>query len=235
MKTKKIILLIVLVLGLLGLFIMASFKTPNACEYANSNLEYIKDQTETAISAPELPIAKYHAYKAISGIEKTRSNFEACGCKEAITSLDNVMSNLKEATKADSDSRSKKALQKALKNTLIGIKELEAFGLAAGEAYGDNMLVLNTRAVLDAQGGVLLPEGKLLEQKVHNGLKNFETSIDKVVRELECKEARKFIKKTYDNAHIQLLNTNLTKPKKIYHQRVKTITKNALARLKDCE
>lgn len=213
---------------------MGSTRESNACEYANSNMEYIKDQTETAISASELQIIKYYAYKAISGIEKTRSNFAACGCKEAIETLDKVLGNLKTAAKADTHTSSKKALQKALENTLKGMQELEDFGLNANDVYGDNMLVLNTKEVLDAQGGILLPEGKQLEQQIHNGLKNFEASIDKIVAQLDCKEARKFIKQKYDNASMILLNTELTKPKKIYHQRVKTISKNALGRLENC-
>nr|WP_297914155.1 hypothetical protein [uncultured Allomuricauda sp.] len=235
MKFKRIILFIVFLLGLLSLFLMASFKAPNACEFANSNMEYIKDQTETAISVEDFQISKYYAYKAISGIEKTRSNFNACGCEEAIISLDKVMLHLKKATKTESQANSKEALQKALQNTLKGIQELKDFGMAINDGYGDNMLVLNTKEVLDAQGGILLPEGKLLEQKIHNGLKNFEISIDNVIKYLDCKEARRFIKKTYDAAHLKLLNPDLTRPKKIYHQRVKTITQNALDRVKDCE
>ena len=235
MKSRKTNLFIILALSLQGLFLTASFKATNACEYANSNMEYIKDQTETAISASELQIAKYYAYKAISGIEKTRSNFDACGCQEAITSLDNALSNLKEATKADTHTTSKQALHKALKNTEKGIKELQNFGLSVNDVYGDDMLVFNTKEVLNAQGGILLPKGKLLEQQIHNGLKDFEISIDNVIKQLDCDEARRFIKKTYDNASIKLLDTDLTKPKKIYHQRVKTITKNALSKIKDCE
>ena len=114
-------------------------------------MEYIKDQTETAISANELQITKYYAYKAINGIEKTRSNFEACGCQEAISSLDDVLNNLKEATKAETHPSSKEALQKALKNTLKGIKELQDFGLSVSDVYGDSMLVLNTKEVMKAR------------------------------------------------------------------------------------
>ncbi|WP_435623033.1 hypothetical protein [Flagellimonas sp.] len=235
MKSRKFDLFIVFAIGIQSLFSMASVKNSNACEYANSNMEYIKDQTETAISATELQITKYYAYKAINGIEKTRSNFEACGCQEAISSLDDVLDNLKEATRAETHPSSKEALQKALKNTLKGIKELEDYGLSISDVYGDTMLVLNTKEVMEAQGGILLPEGKLLEQQIHNGLKNFEISIDNIVNQLDCAEAKRFIKKTYNNASITLLNTDLTKPKKIYHQRVKTITKEALAKLKECE
>ncbi|WP_146129892.1 hypothetical protein [Flagellimonas meridianipacifica] len=235
MKFWKKNLFIISLLGIQSLSLTASFKATNACEYANSNMEYIKDQTETAISSPELQITKYYAYKAINGIEKTRSNFNACGCQEAISSLDDVLINLKEATKADTHSSSKQALQKALKNTLKGIRELKDFGLTVNNVYGDNMLVLNTKEVLDAQGGILLPEGKQLEQQIHNGLRNFEISIDNIIKQLDCDEARRFIKKTYENASIKLLDTDLTKPKKIYHQRVKTITKNALAKIEDCQ
>ncbi len=235
MKSRKIILFIVFVLGILGLLLMASFKTANACEYANSNMEYIKDQTETAISATELPLAKYYAYKAINGIEKTRSNFEACGCEEAIASLDIVLDNLKEATKTDSHDTSKEALERALKNTLRGINELKDFGLLVDSPYDDDILVLNTKDALNIEDEVLLPKDEKLEKRIHNGLKDFEVSIDRIVVELECDEARKFIKKTYDNASITLLNTELTRPKKIYHQRVKTITQNALHLLEECK
>ena len=72
MKNNKIILLVVFVIGLLILWLMASFTTPaNACEYASSNIEYIKNKIVDAVLADDLNMAKYHAYKALNGIEKT--------------------------------------------------------------------------------------------------------------------------------------------------------------------
>ena len=64
MNARKIILLIAFALGLLGFWLMTAFSTRNACEYANSNLQFIKSEIESAVVSTTLDMAKYHAYKA---------------------------------------------------------------------------------------------------------------------------------------------------------------------------
>lgn len=233
MKTKKIFLLIVFILGIISLLLLSSFINRNACEYAYSNIEYIKTELEKAIVAEDPEMGKYHAFKALNSIEKTKSNFLDCGCEGTIESLENALSHLKSATSAPSYEDSKEWLHLALENIMIGIRVLRVFEQEISSDYGDNVLVLNTRDAIENQAGIILPQGNLKEV-VHNCLLGFETSLDKVVKEVECHEAHKFISKIHDETQLTLLNTDLSVAKKQYHQRVKTLTQDALEKLGEC-
>ncbi len=234
MKTRKIVLLIVFILGLISLLILSSFISRDACEYANSNLDYIKSKTEAAIVAKDFEQSKYLAYKALNSIEKTRSNFIDCGCDGTIESLEAALWYLKEATKAPSFTASKKSMHTALENIKIGAKILKIFEEESTSAYGNDILFLNTKDALDEQGGVVLNQDNPVKKQVHNCLLSFESSLDKVVSDVECKEAYQFIVNIHEEASITLLNTDLSEHKKQYHHRVKTITQDALGRLGDC-
>ncbi|MDF0715910.1 hypothetical protein PY092_07110 [Muricauda sp. 334s03] len=235
MKNRKIILFMVFVIGLLGLWLMASFSTPaSACQYATSNLEYIKSKIQDAVLAKNVNMAKYHAYKALNSIEKTKSNFLDCGCEGAIESLESTLDHLKTATKANELTKTKLALHKALEKTTIGINVLEEFEQETSSDYGSNVLVMNTTDVLDFKNGMMLTQGTTVKKQVHQCLLSFESSLDKVVSDVDCKDAHRFISNTYEEAHLTLLNTNLSQHKKEYYQRVKTLTKEALEKLGDC-
>ncbi|MBO0329255.1 hypothetical protein [[Muricauda] lutisoli] len=235
MKSRKIILLIVFVIGLLGLWLMASFNSPaNACQYASTNLEYIKNQIQEAVLAKDLNMAKYHAYKALNGIEKTKSNFLDCGCEGAIESLGTTLSHLKSATKSNALQNSKLKLHKALESTIIGLNVLKEFGQQTSSDYGSNVLVMNTKEVLDFQNGMLLTQGAAVKKQVHQCLLGFESSLNKVVTDVDCKDANRFIKNIYEESRLTLLNTELSQHKKEYHQRVKTLAEEALEKLGNC-
>lgn len=234
MNTRKVILLIVFVIGMIFLWFMSSFATRNACEYANSNLEYIKSKIQAAIVAKDLQMAKYHAYKALNGIEKTRANFVDCGCEGTIESLEGTSYELKQATKADNLETSKKSLHLALESTMIGIKVLRIFEQEVSSTYGNDILVLNTKDALNDQDEMFLTPTHTIRQQVHSCLLGFETSLDKVVNEVECEEAHRFVNNIYEEARLVLLNTELSEHKKQYHQRVMTLSQEALKRLGDC-
>jgi len=235
MKNRKIILLIVFAIGLLGLWLMASFNTPaNACQYASSNLEYIKSKIQEAVVADNLNMSKYHAYKALNGIEKTRGNFLDCGCEGVIESMETALSHLKSATKARGLQKSKTALHMALESTIIGINVLREFEQQASSDYGNNVLVLNTKDVLDFKNGMLLTQGSTVKKQVHQCLLSFESSLEKVVSDVDCKDAHRFITNIYEESRLTLLNTEISQHKKEYHQRVKTLAEEALKRLGDC-
>lgn len=234
MKTRKIILLIVFILGVISLLILSSFISHNACEYANSNLDYIKDKTQAAIVADNFEQSKYLAYKALNSIEKTRSNFVECGCDGAIESLEAALFYLKDATKASSFSASKKLLHTALENMEISGKVLKIFEEESVSTYGNDVLFLNTTEALKQQGGVVLSDANPIKKQVHNCLLGFESSLDKVVTGVECNEAYQFISKIHEEASETLLNTELSEHKKQYHHRVQTITMGALQRLGEC-
>ncbi|MBS9461610.1 hypothetical protein KIM67_04250 [Flagellimonas sp. 389] len=234
MRTKKVILFIIFIIGVISLLLLSSFSIRNACEYANSNLEYIKSQTQRAIVADDFNRSKYYAYKALNGIEKTKYNFIDCGCEGTIESLDKTLAHLKTATKAISFEESKKSLHNALKSTEIGMNVLKNYDQDFSSVYGNNMLVLNTKDALLSQNGVIEPHIKPSRQQIHNCLLGFENSLDKVVKEVNCKVAFEFISKTSEEARLTLLNTELSEPKKQYYQRVKTLSDEALSRLGDC-
>jgi len=214
---------------------MASFSTPaNACQYASSNLEYIKSKIQDAILAEDVNMAKYHAYKALNGIEKTRSNFLDCGCEGAIESMDSALDHLKTATKVNVLTKTKLALHKALEKTIISINVLEEFEQETSSEYGSNVLVMNTTDVLDFKNGMMLTQGSTVKKQVHQCLLDFESSLKKVVADVDCKDAHRFISNTYEEARLTLLNANLSQHKKEYYQRVKSLTKEALDKLGDC-
>ncbi|MEX0314516.1 MAG: hypothetical protein AB3N18_10090 [Allomuricauda sp.] len=233
MKAKKIILLIVFIIGVLSLLLLTSFTSRNACEYASSNLEYIKAETQKAIISDSFEKAKYHAFKALNGIEKTRLNFLDCGCSGTIESLERSLMHLKSATATKSFDDSKEWLHLSLENTIIGIKVLRVFEQELSSGYG-NQLVLNTKSAQDNEIGTPLPMGNL-KKLVHNCLLGFESSLGKVVTEVDCEEANRFITRIHEDAQSTLLKTELTVAKKEYHQRVKTIAQEALMRLGECQ
>ncbi|TXK01508.1 hypothetical protein [Flagellimonas aequoris] len=235
MKTRKIILLIAFTLGLLGFWLMTAFTTRNACEYANSNLQFIKSEIENAVVSTTLDMAKYHAYKALNGIEKTRGNFLDCGCEGTIESLESTQTELKLATKAESLKDSKLTLHKALENTMIGMKVLQVFEQETSSNYNDDILVMNTKEVLDNQNPLFLTQNSSVKEQVHSCLLGFETSLEKVVTDVDCEDAHRFITNIYEESRLILLNTKLSPHKKAYHQRVMTLSEEALEKLGSCK
>ncbi|MBR9855133.1 MAG: hypothetical protein GYB37_11250 [Algicola sp.] len=235
MKRKNLLSLKVFAIGAIALFLLSSFTKPaNACQYASSNLEYIKSKIAKATLSKDLNMAKYYAYKALNGIEKTKENFLDCGCEGAIESLEKTLSLLKSATKGNDLKNSKLDLHKALENTIIGIKVLKDFEQETSSKYGSNILVMNTKDVLDFGDGIMLTQGSAVKQQVHQCLLGFESSLSKVVSDVDCKDARRFITNIYEESRLILLNTKLSQHKKEYHQRVETLTKEALEELGDC-
>ncbi|WP_139063767.1 hypothetical protein [Flagellimonas eckloniae] len=234
MKKNKIILFIVFIIGVISLLILSSFISRSACEYANSNIEYIKNQMQEAVVANDFEMSKYYAYKAINGIEKTRLNFIDCGCQGTIESLEKALYYLKKGAKEPTLKDAKKYLHIALESTTIGINVLKEFEQDFSSPYGNNVLVLNTKDALEHQTDDPMPHGEHLRTHVHNCLLGFESSLDKVVNEVPCKEAQAFISKIHEEARLKLMNVGLSEPKKQYHQRVKTIAEDALLQLGDC-
>lgn len=234
MKNRKIILFIVFILGVLGLWLMASFSTYNACAYASSNLEYIKSKIESAVVAEDLKMAKYHAYKALNGIEKTRKNFEDCGCEGTIESLEYALVELKSATKAKTLKASKIDLHRALESTMIGMKVLSVFEQENANAFGNEELALNTNDSLSDPAALFQTDEKEVKKQVHSCLLGFESSLEKVVTDVDCQDARRFIANIHEESRLILLNTGLSPHKKEYHNRVKVLAEEALEKLGDC-
>ena len=232
MKQKRIILIMV---SLLGLWLMVSFRSYSACEFANSNIQFVKEQTEEALQAPNLKLSKYYAYRALNSIYKAKKSFSECGCKDAITNINLASENLKEATKANTVEDSKVFLQIAMQNTLSGINALRTFGEGKSK-YGDGYLTMNTHELRLPASVMSAEEGQMASmQRIEESLTKFESSVIRIVENVDCEKARPFIEKMQNETIGKLANPNLTEKKQYYHNRVFEITERALKQLTDCQ
>lgn len=222
----------ILCISIIGLF--CSFDDSTACEYAGSNIGYVKTQTQKALDADDINTSRYYAYKALNAIEKSRKQFEDCGCDPAVQSIYEGLSNLKLATRVASLGGTKILLRRALENALMSLEELEEHDEQHQSKYSNNLLVLNTTKSELKQLARKQPQGILLEQKIDKALVNFENSLHKVVISVECKEAYDFATKIYRHCEQQLLKPDLTEAKKYYNLRTKEITAAALLELEYC-
>jgi len=216
------------------LFIFSSFDDNKACEYAGSNIGYVRTQTQKALDAENINTSRFYAYKALNAIVKSKKQFEDCGCDSAVKSIYKGLDNLKLATKVASLEGTKILLNRALENTLVSLDELEEHELMHNSEYSNDLLAINTTEVTEEKLSMKQPQGKLLEQKIDNSLINFQNSLEEVVVTVECKEAYAFASRIFVHCEQQLLKPDLTEAKKYYNLRTKEITAEALKKLEHC-
>lgn len=212
----------------------SSFTDKRACDYAGSNLEFVQSQTKLAMEAENLNMSRYYTYKALNAIEKSRSQFKACGCDYAIKSIDEGLNNLKLATKVTSVNGTRILLKRALENTLGSKEALEKHDELHVSLYASDVLSSNTKDEMEEKLRKKMPDDKELHRRIDNALINFEISIRKVVESVDCKEAYDFTTRIYDHCEQELFKKDLTPAKKYYNFRTKEITSRALKRLEAC-
>ncbi|MGB5203885.1 hypothetical protein [Eudoraea sp.] len=222
------------ILMFLVLFSMSSFDMTKACEYAGSNIGYIKSQTERALAAEDLNSSRFFAYKALNAIEKSKEQIEACGCDYAKESIYEGLDNLKMATRVSSLNSAKILLTRALDNSLGSLEAIKEHDEHRESLYDNDMLVMNTKTAEKEKLSMIMPVGKELERKIDLSLVNYQNSLNEVVNSVECKEAYEFASKIYTHCEQELLKPKLTEAKKYYNLRTKQITALALDKLKDC-
>lgn len=203
----------------------------NACEYAGSNISYIRTNTEKAIKADKMNMAHYYAYKALSGIDKSKQQFWDCGCEYAQQSIEEGENYLKKAVKATSVLSSRMLLEKALEFTLGSLEALQDHAEIHTSEYGNNLLAVNTRETMLATNKFKPIEGKVLEARIDSSLINFEQSLDKVMATIPCEEAREYIFTVFERCELELLKPQLTAGKRYYNLRTKEIAAKALEKL----
>jgi hypothetical protein len=214
---------------------LSSFNDNKACEYAGSNIGFIRTQTTKAIEAKDLNISRYHAYKALNAIEKSKQQFEACGCDYAVKNINESLENLKRATRVTSLNGTKILLNRALESELGSLEALEEHDELHGSVYESDVLSLNTTTATKEKNAMKLPPGGILEKKIDVLLINYENSLAKVVNTVPCKEAYDYALGVYEHCEQQLLRTDLTEAKQYLNLRTKEITEAALLQLEDCK
>lgn len=214
--------------------LFSSFTLNKACEYMGSNIGYIQKETQRALDAGDINSSRYHAYKALNAIEKSKKQFMACGCDLAETSIQESLEHLKRATRVSTLASTKLILNKALAGVQNSLEALEEHEEVHDSPYGSDQLSLNTReSYLERLKGEI-PVGKALEKKIDQALINYQNSLEEVVNSTPCKEAYQLALTNYERCEEQLLRPELTEAKKYYNLRTKEITKRALDKLLEC-
>lgn len=218
----------------IAMVLFSSFRPSIACEHVRSNMEFVKDQTEKAITKEDINQARFYTYKALKAIEKSKKQLETCSCTAATKAIEDSLENLIMATRANSLDSTRILLTRALQNTEHSLKELEEHDLHKGE-YDNDILEMNTVSEgeqRNTSSGTLDP--RTYQERIDASLKHYQKSINQVIETVDCKKARAFAQRIYDNCEQELLVKNLSEEKKYYNLKTKEITKNALNQLKDC-
>ncbi|MEX0272834.1 MAG: hypothetical protein AB3N16_00475, partial [Flavobacteriaceae bacterium] len=183
-----------------------------ACEYAGSNIQFAKEQTELALGEDNINKAKYFAYKALNAIENTKGQLRECGCEKAEFSFIKSLENLKQATRSKELNKAKKLIWEALSFAEEGIEALQA--------YKDGNVVPEKTHTTSKERS----KTYFLHTEIDKSLEAYKKSLDEIVRSVDCGGALEFAERVYNHSEKQLLKPNLSEGKRYYNLRVKEIT-----------
>jgi len=220
---------------ILSLFVFtssSSFGASQDCDYANSNIGYVKSQTKKALSMKDLQMTRFYTFKALTALEKSKKQIEDCGCEYATDSTVENIEYLKNATRATSLAGTRILLNKALK---FSVESLEAIANhhEHDSIYGSDNLIMNVDNS-EAPTTMAFLDNVKIRQKIDASLAKYKNSLDKVINTVDCAKARDFAQNIYENCEQELLDPNLSESKKYYNLKTKEITETALERLGSC-
>ncbi|WP_419214152.1 hypothetical protein ACNR9Q_08365 [Maribacter sp. X9] len=215
------------------LLLLYSFGTNLDCEYASSNMGFAKSQIKEALLTNDISQARFYSYKALNAMEKSKSQLKECGCKLARNSMNESLDLLILATKSTTLEGTKSYLSKSLELTENTMFVLEAHD-AHDSSYSNDMLAMNSKNSSDNKATSNETISLSLSDKIDISLEKYRISLNQVVLTVNCKEAKAFAKRIYEECETQLLKPNLSEGKKYYNLRTKEITLAALKEIGDC-
>ncbi|MDX1365139.1 hypothetical protein [Arenibacter latericius] len=218
----------------LVILLFSSYTSDKQCIYARSNIEHIQNQTEKAIAAEDLNMAKFYAYRALTALEKSKSNLKECGCNEAINFITEGTDHLKNATKTTTLDGATILLEKALTFIIEAADTIEQHD-SHNSNFSNDVLALNTTESIENIKSLGKIDDKELKRKIDLSLVKFKESLDLVVKSVDCKVAHNYAMNVYNLCDKQLLKPNLSEGKKYYNLRTKEITSLALKEIGDCK
>lgn len=234
METNLTKLMVCLVTGLFAFWTLSAHDLPNACGLAGSNLEFIQGKIQGALAAEELQLARYKAYQALNGLEKSKHSLKECGCLPAQELVDRALSRLKEAVKAISLTQAGSLLDQALGDTQKGLEALRAFQETYPWAGGIGQPT-------DVDGHISqepdwlpqIPDSTVSDQ-VEGSLSAFKNSLEGILEVVDCLEAHRYITKIHEETRTTLHHGVANKHKRAYYLRLLVLTEAALRKLGDC-
>lgn len=219
---------------LLTLGFLFAFKPSPTCQYSSSNIDFVKSEIEQALAMTEIQMTRFHTYKAINAIEKSKKNLEDCGCKNAIEHITEGSEQLKLATKTNGMASTAILLDRALDETQATLNALHDHE-SHGSIYGNDVLELNTVNLRTKKNNEYQPpSNQFVRRKIDSSLVSYKKSLDMVVASVNCKEAMEYVEKVFEHCEQELLKPELSESKKYYNWRTKEITAEAIEQLRDC-
>ena len=218
----------------IAILLLSSFAPSEACNYAGSNMNYVKARTEEALSMNDMNRARFYTYKAIKVIQTSTNRFDDCGCKDAEVNIEESLINLKAATKSTSLNGTRILLQDALQQIVDALDAFEQHKMH-DTAFSTKEFAMNTEVEMENTLPTIIPKENELYRQIDISLLSYTDSINKVVDSVNCIDARAFANNIFIHCEQQLLKSNLSEGKKYYNLRTKDITEKALSRLGDCE
>ncbi|MBC2839906.1 hypothetical protein [Robiginitalea sp. SC105] len=222
-----------LVLGSLWLL---AFNTPSpGCVDAGSMIGFVETHLKNALDAEEIALARYHTYKAINTMEKSRPQFEDCACDYAKKHLKESLENLKLATRVSSLEGTRILLRRALDGALAGEEALDLHDELHDSPYDSDVLAMNSMQKGPSAPLLADPDNqRRIEEQIDASLQAYKASLADVVNGVPCSEALVFVQRIYDHCERQLLREDLTQAKRYYNYRTKELTEEALRQLQGC-
>ncbi|MEH6769019.1 hypothetical protein [Maribacter arcticus] len=217
----------------LAVLVLSSFRTNLDCEYANSNMGFAKSQISVALLTDDINQARFYAYKAVNALEKSKNYLEVCGCTFAKASMNKNLDTLVLATKSTTLEGTRTYLDKSIElinNTMFVLDSHDSHN----STYANDVLSMNTNTASKTVMNTKNSKSLSLNDKIDLSLAKYKVSLEKVVATINCKDAKAFAQRIFDECENQLLKPNLTEGSKYYNLRTKEITQNALNKIGDC-
>ena len=211
-----------------------SASSEKACMNTEAMIGFVKEQTAQALDEQDLSLIRYHAFKALNTIERSKAQLEACGCDYARKNLMESLENLKLSTRVTTLEGAHIPLVRALDYIKAAREALQEHGRSHDRPFGQELLAVDHSVPTQTQAKRVLEEEKALEAKIEEALQNYERSLTEVVEGVPCEEALVFVKRIYAHSQNQLERGDQTPAKKFYNLRTREITERALDRLRDC-
>ena len=223
----------------IAVLLCSSFQPSLDCDYANSNMGFAKSKIEEALDTDDINQARYYTYKAINALEKSKKQFEECGCLPAKESATEGLKALILATKSTSLQTTRDYLVRSIDLTDHVMFSLTTHDEHEGSEH-DHLLVMNTdpanKLFLYAEGAPVIdkPTALSINEKIDLSLEKYRFSLNKVVETVNCRDANAFAKRIFEECERELLKPNLSEGKKYYNLRTKEITQEALDKIGEC-
>ncbi len=217
-----------------ALLLLSSFRPSLDCEYANSNMGFAKSQINEALLTADINQTRFFTYKALDAMEKTKNQLNKCGCTYAKTTMDKSLNVLVLASKSTTLQGTKNYLNRSMELTTDTMVVLDAHDTHASR-YSSDVLAMNTNNIETRATTVKIPVTLSLNEKIDISLDKYRISLDKVVKTVNCKDAKAFAKRIFEECQSQLLKADLSEGKKYYNLRTKEITMAALKKIGNCE